>query len=488
VPIGAAFMIGDPKVNWHYRSEPDGGNGQRRLPVPRGKMLGGSSAINGMVFTRGQKEDYDHWSQLGCRGWSYQDVLPLFKKIESYDGGADEYRGRGGPMKLSDTVKYTPLFELIMRAAENIGIERNPDYNGAYQEGVCMTQASIYKGRRQSAATCYLDPARHRPNLTLQQSALASRLLFEDKRCVGVRYTMQGREMEARVNREVIVSTGAVNTPQLLELSGIGRRDLLEEHGIEVVHELPGVGENLRDHFSPFMIYEINRKGLSLADLTRGPRYIQEGLKYILLRKDFIAQAITALRVYARTRGESATADTGISFMPYIAERSKRGPRISRTRGLSMYVHVLRPESRGSIHIKSADANEAPAIRFNFLSDTYDRHGVVLAMRKARELMSAPPLCGIVQKEVAPGPEHQSDDELLDWAANNGITAYHPVGTCKMGHDPMAVVDDQLRVHGVTGLRVADASIMPTLTSGNTAAPAMMIGEKCAELILASAA
>jgi choline dehydrogenase len=488
IPAGVAKLIDNPAVNWCYRAEPDDGSGQRSIEVPRGKMLGGSSSVNGMVFVRGQRQDYDHWAQLGNRGWSYQDVLTLFKKMESYDGGSDEYRGRDGVLKVTDSPRISPFFDKLIESAERIGIRYNPDYNGAEQEGIAMSQATINKGRRMSTAYCYLDPARDRPNLTIQSGAMADSLILEGKRCVGVRYTLGREKREARAAREVIVSGGSINSPKLLELSGIGQPDVLRRHGIAVVHELPGVGENLRDHYSPRMKYAITERNVTFNDAGTGWRLALSALQYALMRKSFLAISTVPIRMYFRTRDGLDSPDATISVMPFLTERINRERRISRERGVTMNVNVLRSDSRGSIHIRSADPAEPPAIRFNFLSSELDRTGVLVAMRKGRALMATPPVADIVGQELAPGPAYQSDEELLEWVRNNAETTYHPVGTCKMGRDPMAVVDDQLRVHGIEGLRVADASIMPTLTSGNTNAPSIMIGEKGSEMVLAAAA
>lgn len=488
IPAGVAKLIDNPAVNWCYKAEPDDGSGQREIEVPRGKMLGGSSSINGMVFVRGQRQDYDHWAQLGCRGWSYQDVLPLFKKMESYDGGSDEFRGRDGILKVTDSPKLSPFFDKLIQAAEKIGIKYNPDYNGAEQDGIAMSQATINKGRRQSTAYCYLDPARGRPNLTIESGAMADSLILEGKRCVGVRYTLYGEKREARAAREVIVSGGSINSPKLLELSGIGQPELLKRHGIDVVHALPGVGENLRDHYSPRMKYSITEKNVTFNDAGTGWRLAYSALQYAFLRGSFLGISTVPIRMYFRTREGLDSPDATISVMPFLTERVNRERRIARERGVTMNVNVLRSDSRGSIHIKSTDPAEPPAIRFNFLSSELDRAGLLVAMRKGRELMATSPITDITGGEIAPGPAYQTDDELIEWVRNNAETTYHPVGTCKMGHDPMAVVDDQLQVHGIAGLRIADASIMPTLTSGNTNAPCIMIGEKCSEMVLAVAA
>ncbi len=488
IPVGVSKMIDHPAVNWCFTSEPDEGSGGRRIEVPRGKMLGGSSSINGMVYIRGQAQDYDHWAQLGNRGWSWDDVLPVFKRMERYDGGSDDYHGRSGPLRVTDTPRHkVPLLEKMIAAADKIGLPFNPDLNGASQEGIGMSQVTIARGRRQSTAYCYLDPARSRPNLVIRQGALARTLVLEGKRCVGVRYAVGDREHEARASREVVVSSGSINSPKLLELSGIGRGELLRERGIAPVHELRGVGENLRDHYSPRVKFAIATPNATFNDNARGWRLAREALKYALWGEGFLAMTSVPIRLYFRTRPGLETPDATVSILPFLYERVGHERRISKRRGITMNVNVLRSESTGSVHVKSADPAEPPAIRFNFLSARADREGVVAAIRKGRELMSTSPMREIVSEEIAPGPLVQSDDELIDWVRHNAETTYHPVGTCRMGSDPQAVVDPELRVHGIAGLRIADASIMPTLTSGNTNAPCIMIGEKCAEMVLAAA-
>jgi choline dehydrogenase len=489
IPAGVSKLIGDPAVNWCFSSEPDEGSGGRRIEVPRGKMLGGTSSINGMVFMRGQPQDYDHWAQLGNRGWSWDDVLPVFKRMERYDGGDDALRGRNGPLRVTDTPRHqVPLLEKMIEAASKIGLPYNPDLNGARQEGIGMSQVTIAKGRRQSTAFAYLDPARGRPNLMIEKGALAQNLILEGRRCLGVRYSINDEVREARAAREVIVCSGAINSPKLLELSGIGQPDLLRAHGITPVHTLKGVGENLRDHYSPRVKFEIIAPNATFNDNARGWRLVREAAKYALFGEGFLARTAVPIRMYFRTREGLETPDATISVLPFLYEMINGERRIARRRGITMNVNVLRSESTGSIHIKSANPAEAPAIRFNFLSTQHDRDGLLAAIRKGRELMATSPLKEMTGAEIAPGAQIQSDADLLEWVRNTAETTYHPVGTCKMGQDPMAVVDAELRVHGMEGLRVADASIMPTLTSGNTNAPCIMIGEKCAEMVLRAAA
>jgi choline dehydrogenase len=486
IPVGFAKLIENPAANWLYSSEPDEGNGQRRLPVPRGKLLGGSSSINGMVFVRGQSQDYDTWAQLGNRGWSYREVLPIFRDMESYQGDADdEFRGRSGPLKVSESNETGALYDALIKAAGEVGIKYTKDYNGAAQDGIGMTQATIRNGRRMSTAFCYLDPARGRPNLTIQANAPTECLLIEGKRCVGVRYSISGQQLEARATREVVVSAGSINSPQLLELSGIGQPELLQGLGIEVRHALKGVGENLRDHYSPRMKWTVPRAlGITYNDKGRGLGLVWQAIKYGLTKKGLIGLPAAPIRAYIRTRPGLDAPDAAISWIPFLSDANFK---LAKTSGITAIMNILRSESTGSIHVSSKAPNRPPAIRFNFLSAQLDRDVTLEAMRTTRRIMTAPAMRGITTDEISPGVNIHADDELLDWVRRNAETTYHPVGTCKMGSDPMAVVDDQLRVHGMQGLRVADASIMPTLTSGNTNAPSIMIGEKASRMVLASA-
>ncbi len=486
IPVSFARLINNPTANWCYSSEPEDATGGRPIPVPRGKLLGGSSSINGMVFVRGQKQDFDHWAQLGNRGWSYEDVLPVFKRMESYSGGGDDaYRGRGGPLKVSDLDEQGPLYDAIFKAAEQVGIKRNNDYNGPVQDGIAFTQASIRDGRRMSTAACYLDPARGRPNLKIVTEALTERVVLDGKRCTGVRYTVGGSEVrEAKARREVIVSAGAINSPQILELSGIGNPEILAKHGIEVRHALPGVGENLRDHWAPRLKWYVGTKGLTYNDKAGGLKLGWEIMRYAFRRNGLLSLPASPMRAYVRTREGLEGADAAIMFMPFLATPDYN---LDRKSGVTIIVHQLRPESTGSIHVKNRDPRTPPAINFNFLSSSIDREVLLENIRIARRIMEAPALEFAKLVEFMPGKDVQSDDDMLAFIRRSAETAYHPVGTCKMGPDKMAVVDDRLKVRGIEGLRVADASIMPTLTSGNTNAPSIMIGEKAASMVLAAA-
>lgn len=488
IPAGAAKLISNPAANWLYTSEPDANTNGRRIPVPRGRLLGGSSAINGNAFVRGQRQDFDTWAQLGNRGWSYQDVLPFFKRMESYEGGDETHRGHSGPLRVTNPPPTDPLFKALIKAAAEVGIPYNSDYNGEHQEGIAMSQATIANGRRMSTAHCYIDPIRKRRNLRIETNASTDALLLEGKRCMGVRYRVGDSAREARATREVVVSAGAVNSPQLLELSGIGQADRLRGLGIEVRHALPGVGENLRDHYAPRTRWAIDAKGVTYNDRGRGLGLVRQAIQWALRGDGMLGMVSAPVRAFVRSREGLEAPDLLLGWVPMLTEMRPKGPVISVESGLTCYAHPMRPESTGTIHITSADPRRAPEIRFNFLSAAIDAELTVRAIRIAREIMYAPALASMQVRELGPGPERTTDEEILDWVRQVGETTYHPVGTCKMGSDAMAVVDERLRVRGIQGLRVADASIMPTLTSGNTNAPAIMIGEKAAAMVLEDAA
>jgi len=487
IPIGYAKLLNNPAANWLYSAEPEANTNGRRVPVPRGRLLGGSSAINGLAFVRGQAQDFDTWAQLGNRGWSYKDVLPFFKRMERYEGGDDAFRGRDGPLRVTNPEPREPLFAALIAAAAEVGIPHNPDYNGARQDGIAMSQATIASRRRMSTARCYLDPIRNRPNLRIQAEALTEMLVLDGKRCIGVRYSVGGQRREARAAREVVVSGGTINSPQLLELSGIGQPERLRGLGIEVRHALPGVGENLRDHYAPRTRWAIGAKGITYNDKGRGLGLVGQALRYAMSMPSLLSMVAAPMRAFVRSREGLEAPDLLLGWVPMLTEPGPLGPRIARQTGMTCYAHPMRPESKGHIHIVSADPRRPPAINFNFLSAPVDAELTVRAIRIARAIMTAPAMAPLQVTEIAPGAERDTDDEILDWVRRAAETTYHPVGTCKMGTDGMAVVDPQLRVHGIAGLRVADASIMPTLTSGNTNAPAIMIGEKAADLVLQTA-
>jgi len=487
LPISFAKLIDNPAANWCYRSQPEAATRDRAIPVPRGKLLGGSSAINGLIFVRGQALDFDTWAQLGNRGWSYEEVLPYFKRMESFEGGADEFRGGDGPLRVSIEPDRSPLYDALFEAAGELGLRTEGDYNGACQEGIFKAQTTIARGRRVSAARAYLDPIRNRGNLLVRTGALATRLELEQRRCRGVVYRAGGQTRTARARREVILCAGAINSPQLLELSGIGRGAVLQAQGIELRHELPGVGEGLRDHIAPRMVFRVEREGVAFNDRARGAGLLGQIVRYALRRDGLLSLPSAPVVGFVRTREELATPDVQFHFVPYQVVLRDGKRELGPDPGITVTVNQCRPESVGTVHVDSPRGEDPPAIAFNFLSAEIDRQTLLAGMRFARRILATRAMRAICGEEVQPGTEADSDEALLEFVRARAETVYHPVGTCRMGPpgDPMAVVDDQLRVRGIAGLRVADGSIMPTLTSGNTNAPCIMIGEKCADLILA---
>ena len=492
IPLGFAFMMKHEKVNWCYETEPEPNMHNRKLSWPRGKVLGGSSCINGMVYIRGQREDYDQWAALGNKGWSYEEVLPYFKRAEHKAEGPGEYHGYGGPLWVEEVPRQEKLelADLFVQAAVQTGMPYNEDFNGAKQEGAGNYQLNIRKGQRQSTARTYLKLCEQRPNLTIATGALAERILMEDGRAAGVEYRQSQRRgvstMErAYANAEVILCGGVINSPQLLELSGIGQREHLEKLGIDVIHELPGVGENLQDHLT------INvQQGLhdvtTFYEETRPLAMVKNLLKYLFSRRGLLAHPASQVGAFFRTSEDQATPDAQIHFAPAASETDRRG-NLKTAPGTTATVCHLQPESRGSVHIRSPDPTIAPAIRANYLDTENDRNAIVAAVRRVRAIFAAPALDHFRGEEILPGAAIQSDEEILSYVRAQAESVYHPVGTCKMGSDATAVVDDRLRVHGVRCLRVADASVMPIIVSGNTNAPAIMIAEKCADMLLQDA-
>jgi choline dehydrogenase len=483
VPLGYGKTITDPRVNWLYETEPDPGLNGRKIFWPRGKVLGGSSSINGLLYVRGQAEDFDHWRQLGNVGWSYEDVLPYFKRAERRVGdGDDAVRGRSGPLTVCDLGEPNNALNLAyIAAAEAAGIPRNADYNGRVQEGVGLYQVTARNGRRCSTAVAYLKPARKRPNLRVITGAHAERVLFAGKRTVGVNFRQGGELKTARATREVILCGGAVNSPQLLMLSGVGPAEHLQSLGIDVAYDLPGVGQNLQDHFQARFVYKC-KYPVTVNDIMMSRvKMARMGLRYLLFRNGPLTVSAGTVGIFTRSRPEVASPDIQFHFIGFSSERPAEG--LHKFSGFMQNVCQLRPESRGEIVLKSPDASVPPAIHPNYLSAELDRRTLVAGLKVGRRIAAQPSMQYYTASEYLPGENVQSDDELLAYAKQYGGTIFHPTSTCKMGHDPMAVVDDQLRVHGLQGLRVADASIMPTVVSGNTNAACIMIGEKCTDLV-----
>jgi choline dehydrogenase len=482
IPIGYAKTFLDERVNWKYETDPEPNCANRRIYWPRGKVLGGSSSINGMIYIRGVASDYDYWRQLGNAGWSYRDVLPYFKKAERQCRGADEHHGADGPLGVAETNWRTELSEAYIQGARELGLPRNDDFNGATQEGTGYYQQTQLGGRRISTARGYLKPARSRPNLHIVTEALAQRIVLEGQRAVGVTYETPGGRVTARAGREVILSGGAINSPQLLQLSGIGPAEVLKAAGVAVTHELKGVGANLHDHYAVRSMYRTSKPGVSMNDSV-GTWWgkAMAGVQYALFRSGPLVIGAGVVGVFARTRPELEDPDIQLHYIPFTTD--KMGTGLHEKPGFMVAMNQSRPQSRGALKIKSADPKQHPSIHANYLAEEIDRRTTVAGIRFVRRISQTKAVSHYVAEELAPGLKHQSDDELLDYARNNGGSIYHPAGTCKMGTDPMAVVDDQLRLRGIGALRVADASIMPQVVSGNTNATCIMIGEKCADLV-----
>ena len=483
IPVGFWRMIDRPSLNWCFKTEPEEGTRDREIPIPRGKVMGGSSSINGMLYVRGQAADYDLWSQLGNRGWSYDEVLPDFKACESFERGGDEHRGDNGELNVANMVESHPVLEAYVDAGKNLGYPAPEDYNAESQEGFGIYQVTQKNGRRHSATCAFIDPIRNRSNLTITTRAMVSSVEVKKDRAVAVRYRVRnGEEREARCRREIVLCAGAIQSPQILELSGIGSREVLEEQGVPVVRELRGVGENLRDHYSSSVAWRLKGTN-SLNEQTRGWRLVLESIKWGLLRRGALTYTAGIAHGFVKTRSDIENPDVQFHMAHASYARGKRGA-LEQEPGMTISVCQLRPESTGSVHIKSRNPIDPPAIRPNFLSETTDRDALIGGMKIARQVGSAEPLSNYLDHEIFPGPNVNSDEEILEWCRRTGATVFHPVGTCKMGIDDEAVVDERLRVRGIHGLRVVDASIMPTLVSGNTNAPAIMIGQKGANMIL----
>jgi len=482
VPLGYGRLFKEKTVNWMYQTEPEPELDGRRVFQPRGKVLGGSSSINGLLYVRGQHEDYDRWRQHGNQGWGFADVLPYFKKAEDQQRGADDFHGVGGPLPVCDLGHPDPLSAAFIAAAAETGLPVNRDFNGASQEGAGFFQTTTRHGRRASAAVAYLRPARRRNNLRVETSALARRIVFDGRRAVAVEYGQAGRQKTARARREILVSGGAFNSPQLLQLSGVGPAELLRRHGIEVVMDAAGVGHDLQDHMQVRVIMRCS-KPITLNDVVNSPtRKFLTGLQYAALRKGPLTIAAGTSGAFFKTNPRLATPDIQVHFLPFSTDRM--GEKLHSFSGFTASVCQLRPESRGSLRIKSAEAEAAPEIRINYLSTEADRTANVEGLKMLRKILAAPALKPYVVEEIDPGAKVASDEELLQFCRARGSTIYHPTSTCRMGNDPLAVVDQRLCVRGLGGLRVVDASVMPDLVSGNTNAVVIMIAEKASDVIL----
>ena len=487
LPIGYGKTMWSDTYNWRFETEPDPNMNGRRIYWPRGKTLGGSSSINGLIYIRGQREDYDHWAALGNTGWGYDEVLPYFIRSEGNQRGAIPFHGGEGPLKVSDIGAKHELIEAFIGGAQQIGVPRTDDFNGAQQEGAGYFQLTTDKGWRVSTAKAYLDPARGRPNLRIETDAFAAGVMMRGTRAVGLRYRHGGVMKEARCRAEVVLAAGSIQSPQLLQLSGIGPRALLAKHDIPVVVDAPEVGENLQDHLQVRLGYECTKPITTNDQLNSVVGQIKIGLQWLLFRSGPLAIGINQggcfMRALQGADGKPEAKTPDIQFHVATLSADMAGGKVHPYSGFTMSVCQLRPESRGHVRIRSTDPFEPPEMQPNYLSTELDRRTTVAGMKAARAIAASGAMKPYVLREVKPGPGATTDPDLLEFCRNNGATIFHPTGTCRMGVDRLAVVDPRLRVIGTTGLRVVDCSVMPTLVSGNTNAPAVMLAEKAVDMI-----
>jgi choline dehydrogenase len=485
VPAGVLKLLYNPLVNWNYTTDPDPGIAGRQIHWPRGRVLGGTSSINGMLWIRGNPADYDGWSQMGCQGWSFDEVLPYFKSIERYAPGEAE-RGKSGPILVEDYRTTLDLTHRFVEAAQQAGIRLTKDLNGRVHEGVGYSQMSRNGRFRGSTARTFLAQARGRQNLRVATKAYATRLLFDGRRCVGVAFRQNGRDRQARAAREVIVAGGTINSPHLLQVSGVGPAAHLKSIGIDVVHDLPGVGANLSDHYA-IRISHRARDAVSINELSRGMRLVGETARWLTTGRGALTFGVSSAQAFVRSREGLASPDIQLLFSPASYDQNKFGE-LEREPGMTIAVSIARPESRGTVLAKSPDPFVRPSLRPNYLSAPNDLRVSLAGIAWARKIFAAPALARHSVEEITPGAGVVSEAALADYIRQQGTTIYHIVGTCRMGDDPMAVVDSRLKVRGLAGLRVIDASVMPAVTTANTNAPTIMIAEKGAAMIRQDAA
>jgi choline dehydrogenase len=487
LPIGYGKTMWSKKYNWCFHTDPDPNMNGRRIYWPRGKTLGGSSSINGLIYIRGQREDFDQWAALGNTGWGFDDVLPYFIQAEGNARGASAWHGSDGPLKVADIGARHELIEAFIEGAQSIGVPRNEDFNGARQEGAGYFQLNTHQGVRVSAAKAYLRPARARGNLRVETNAHAMGIMMNGRRAVGVRYRQHGTIRTAHCNAEVLLAAGAIQSPQLLQLSGIGPAALLAAHGIRVVADLPGVGENLQDHLQMRLSFECTKPITTNDQLNSWFGRLGIAMQWLGSRSGPLAVGINQggcfMRALEDERGGKVADRPDIQFHVATLSADMAGGKVHPYSGFTMSVCQLRPESRGHIRIRSNNPFEPPEMQPNYLATDLDRRTAVAAVRAARAIAAAPAMRAYVKREVKPGAQAQDDAALLEFCRNHGATIFHPSGTCKMGNDSLAVLDARLRVHGVERLRVIDCSAMPTLVSGNTHAAAVMMAEKAVDLI-----
>ncbi len=483
IPVGYFKTMHNPITDWSYKTEPDPGLNGRVIDWPRGKTLGGSSSTNGLLYIRGQQEDYNYWRQLGNQGWSFADVLPYFMRSEDQENGANDYHGSGGGLSVQNMRAERSICESLISAAGELGLPRNNDFNGAEQEGAGYFQQTARNGWRCSTAVGFLNPVKHRRNLQIVTHALVEKVIVENSKATAINISIKGQPQTYKIKAggEIILSAGAVGSPQIMQLSGMGSGPLLQELGIPVIKELPGVGQNLQDHLQLRSIYEVNTDTLN-EEINNFFRRMWIGMQYVFNRSGPMSMGASQVCIFARSRPGLDTPNIQFHFQPLSAD--KPGVEMHPFPGVTLSVCQLRPESKGEIMITSPDPKAYPAIRPNYLSTSLDQQTAIESLQFTRRLIETESLKPYIVREHVPGSHMQTDEELLDAARLIAQTIYHPTSTCKMGSDPMAVVDERLKVHGVESLRIADASIMPAIVSGNTNAPAIMIAEKASDMII----
>lgn len=484
LPLGVVELMKSKSRNWLFNSAPQSTQNQRRIFNPRGKTLGGSSSVNAMLYVRGQKEDYDHWASLGNQGWSFDDVLPYFKATQHQERGESEYHGVNGGLNVTESRSKLPVFDDFLKAAQEAGYPANNDFNGEAQEGVGYFQVTQKDGLRCSAAKAFLTPNLSRPNLTVLTDIMVEKILLDGKKAIGVKYTHKRKTHKIHCNREVILSAGAFNSPQLLMLSGIGPREELEKHNIEIKHELSGVGKNLQEHVDVLVVNETSRTDVIAYRPVAMAKLASHLWTFIKKRAGVLTSSVAEAGGFIKSSSELNRPDLQLHFIPAAMDNHGRNIKMMCRYGLAMHACLLRPESRGTVTLYGKSAYMHPKIDLNMLSEKSDQQIMIKAVRVMREIFKQPSIKADITQEIFPSQACQSDEEILAFLKNKANTIYHPVGTCKMGNDDMAVVDSSLKVHGLESLRVVDASIMPTLISGNTNAPTIMIGAKAADMIL----
>lgn len=484
MPMGFAFLLKPHKNNWAYRTQPEPHLNNRLIDLPRGKVLGGCSSINGMVYIRGQKQDFDRWSQLGNSGWGYKDVLPYFIRSEHNQIGANAYHGVGGPLWVSPIADEYPIHQAFRQAAVQAGHPFNADVNGDAQDGVSWFPRTIKNGRRFSSARAFLGAGKDLPNLTVVTHAEVQKLVFSGNRVSALQARVKNQDVTFTASHEVILSAGAINSPLLLERSGIGHSERLQGLGIEVRQNLPGVGENLQDHWNSYIKQRVRNTKTYFSE-GKGIGLLKSLIRYTFTRKGFLGDSAATMAVFYKTSEAVATADAQIHFAPAASEINARG-NMQPIDAITIASCLTRPTSRGSVHLGSVDNARKPDIQLNYLATDSDQQLSLVAFRKARDILRQSALAPMVASEAEPGGHIDSDEALLDYIRNTGEPVHHLAGSCKMGNDALAVVDHRLKVHGTENLRVADASIMPDLISGNTHATCVMIGEKCADFVVRS--